>query len=73
MEECKAWIQVTLFEGELLVERMPEDARLLGAGAGEGVEVEEEGKVKVEAEMELIGADGGSPTQTIQQMKVIMI
>ncbi len=38
-----------------------------------GVEVEEEGKVEVEPEIEVIGAAGGSPTQTIQPMKVIMI
>ena len=43
-----------------------------GRGRG-GVEVEEEGKVEVEPEIEVIGAAGGSPTQTIQPMKVIMI
>jgi hypothetical protein len=71
MEECMAQIQVALWEGELLVGRMAEVALLLGAGEG-GVEVEEEGKVEVEPEIEVIGAAGGSPTQTIQPMKVIM-
>ena len=72
MEECMARIQVALWEGELLVGRMAEEALLLGVGEG-GVEVEEEGKVEVEPEIEVIGAVGGSPTQTIQPMKVIMI
>ncbi len=52
-----------------------EDGRrgIVAGGRGRGVEVEEEGKVEVEPEIEVIGAAGGSPTQTIQPMKVIMI
>jgi hypothetical protein len=73
MEECKVQIQVTLWEGELMAGRMPEETLLLGVGSGAGVEVEEGGKVEVEAVMEVIGADRGSPTQTIQTMKGIMI
>ena len=74
MEGYKAQIPVTLWEGEFLVGRMAEEALLLGAGEGGGeVEVEEEGKVGVKPEIEVIGASGGSPTQTIQPMKVIMI
>ena len=60
--------------GGLLLGKVAEEALLLGAGAGVGVGVEEEGKFEVKAvDMELIGADGGSPTETIQPMKVIMI